>query len=164
VDQLSLTLADCVYLLNQLYIMLDLRHAYADPNLVEESALTMRSFKRFLLWYTADEYALKRCQLSSLCAGVVDSSPPDPSLHRRPDGTQDPSEDVNSAYEQLYALDGYHPVSLVLNCGDFGWADYTKGADIVLSDPYAFNVNNRFSSEYKTVCSVFSREASCERA
>lgn len=40
---------------SQLYIMLDLRHAYADAKLVEEAALTMRSFKRFLLWYTADE-------------------------------------------------------------------------------------------------------------
>lgn len=36
--------------------MLDLRHAYADRKLVTEAALAMRSFKRLLLWYTADEY------------------------------------------------------------------------------------------------------------
>lgn len=39
----------------QLYIMLDLRHAYRDKKLVRDAALALRSSKRLLLWYTADE-------------------------------------------------------------------------------------------------------------
>jgi hypothetical protein len=35
--------------------MLDLRHAYRDKKLVREAALALRSSKRLLLWYTADE-------------------------------------------------------------------------------------------------------------
>jgi hypothetical protein len=59
---------------------------------------------------------------------------------------------VSSAYDQLYALDGYHPVSLVLNCGDYHFRPYTKGTDIVLVDPYPFNNDKHWSSQYGTVC------------
>lgn len=72
----------------------------------------------------------------------------------RPDGTQDPFAGVTSAYEQLYALDGYHPVSLVLNCGDYHFAEYTEGTDILLVDTYSFNVDTTISSEYGTVRSI----------
>ena len=45
--------------------------------------------------------------------------------------------DLNStklAYDLLKELDPYHPVSLVLNCQNFCYEEYSSGADIVFEE------------------------------
>jgi hypothetical protein len=49
-----------------------------------------------------------------------------------PDGNSDPLGAAQSTYDLIYELDGYHPVSIVLNCEDYNFSPYVKGADIVI--------------------------------
>lgn len=42
----------------------------------------------------------------------------------------------------------------MLNCEDFHWAEYTAGADIVLTDPYPIADNMTFSKQYGTACNA----------
>lgn len=91
---------------------------------VTEQVNMIKSRPNLLLWYTADE----------------------------PDGTSDPLNATQSAYDLIYSLDGYHPVSLVLNCQDYHFANYAVGADVLLQDPYMLGNNVTFSNEWKTVC------------
>lgn len=91
---------------------------------VTEQVNLIKSRPNLLLWYTADE----------------------------PDGTSDPLNATQTAYDLIYSLDGYHPVSLVLNCQDYHFADYSAGADVLLQDPYMIGNNVTFSNEWKTVC------------
>ena len=62
----------------------------------------IKSRPNLLLWHTGDE----------------------------PDGTSDPLNATSTAYDLIYSLDGYHPVSLVLNCQDYQYTAYTSGTDI----------------------------------
>ena len=55
---------------------------------VTEQVNMIKNRSSLLLWYTGDE----------------------------PDGTSDPLNATKTAYDLIYDLDGYHPVSLVLNC------------------------------------------------
>lgn len=52
------------------------------------------------------------------------------------DGTSDPLNATKITYDLINDLDGggYHPVSLVLNCQDYFFADYALGADILMQD------------------------------
>jgi hypothetical protein len=49
-----------------------------------------------------------------------------------PDGNADPLNATELAYDLIYQMDGYHPVSIVLNCQDYDFSPYVIGADIVL--------------------------------
>jgi hypothetical protein len=49
-----------------------------------------------------------------------------------PDGNSDPQNAAQATYDLIYQLDGYHPVSIVLNCQDYNFSPYVNGADIVL--------------------------------
>ncbi|EIN14572.1 hypothetical protein PUNSTDRAFT_49317 [Punctularia strigosozonata HHB-11173 SS5] len=106
--------------------MADFRDIYQNLSAVSPFVELFRKRKGLLAWYTNDE----------------------------PDGPGDDPAATTAAYEFLYSNDGYHPVSLVLNCWDFHWTDYTSGADIVLSDPYPIAVNTTFSHRYGTVCNA----------
>ena len=55
---------------------------------VTEQVNMIKNRSSLLLWYTGDES----------------------------DGTSDPLNATKTAYDLIYDLDGYHPVSLVLNC------------------------------------------------
>ena len=35
-------------------------------------------------------------------------------------------------YDFIYQMDGYHPVSIVLNCKNYYFSPYVAGADIVI--------------------------------
>ncbi|KAJ7201038.1 hypothetical protein GGX14DRAFT_658778 [Mycena pura] len=79
-----------------------------------------------LLWYTADE----------------------------PDGTSEPLDATRHAYDTVYELDGYHPVSIALNCADYEFTAYASGADVVMPDTYTIANDPRFSAKYNTSCTV----------
>ena len=85
---------------------------------VTEEVNRIKNSPALLLWYTGDE----------------------------PDGTSDPLNATTTAYDLIYSLDGYHPVSLVLNCQDFYWTEYTAGSDIVMQDAYTIGINATFST------------------
>jgi hypothetical protein len=91
---------------------------------VTEQVNLIKSRPNLLLWYTADE----------------------------PDGTSDPVDATTTAYDLIYSLDGYHPVSLVLNCQDYQFASYAAGADIVMQDTYMIGNNVTWSVEWNTSC------------
>ncbi|EGN94785.1 hypothetical protein SERLA73DRAFT_62021 [Serpula lacrymans var. lacrymans S7.3] len=71
-----------------MYLMYDMRFTYMNLTSVTEQVNSIKNRPNLLLWYTADE----------------------------PDGTSDPLNATSNAYDLIYSLDGYHPVSLVLNC------------------------------------------------
>lgn len=93
---------------------------------VTEQVNMIKNRKNLLLWYTGDE----------------------------PDGTADPLNATSSSRALINSLDGggYHPVSLVLNCKDYFFTEYTNGADVVMQDVYPISINGTFSDVYDTPC------------
>lgn len=103
---------------------------YLNLSSLSSQVLASQNRPSLLLWYTADE----------------------------PDGTSDLLSGAQSASERICELDhGYHPVSLVLNCYDFYFEEYTKGTDIVLQDVYAVDINASWSTVYNTEVSLITR-------
>jgi hypothetical protein len=107
-----------------LLLMYDMRWTYKNLSLLSQQVDNLKSRKSILLWYTADE----------------------------PDGQGDPLNATSLAYNKIKELDPYHPTSLVLNCYNFYYEQYTSGTDVVLSDPYPIAVDTSYSAQYHTVC------------
>ncbi|KAF7366728.1 hypothetical protein MSAN_00930900 [Mycena sanguinolenta] len=107
-----------------LYLVYDMRHTYKDHAALTAEVNMIKHRSNLLLWYTADE----------------------------PDGTSEPLEAPRAAYDAIYELDGYHPVSLALNCADYEFAGYTWGADIVMPDTYTIGNDPTWSVKYDTRC------------
>jgi hypothetical protein len=82
-------------------VVYDFRHTYRNPQAVASDVSRFKNKPALLSWYTADE----------------------------PDGTSDNPVDVEEAYKLIQSLDPYHPVSLVLNCADYGLEYYEKVLD-----------------------------------
>jgi len=101
---------------------------------VEEEVSRIKSRKNLLLWYTADE----------------------------PDGWDDPFDAVSLAYDKLYDVDGYHPVSLVLNCQDYEFEGYATWADIVMQDVYVIGINATYSVVWDTECTPDYCDCGCD--
>ncbi|KAM0811194.1 putative Glycoside hydrolase subgroup catalytic core [Seiridium cardinale] len=91
-----------------------------------EQVERIRSRRSLLVWYQSDE----------------------------PDGKSNPINSTGIAYDKIRELDPYHPASLALNCYDFYYSDYAKGADIILPDVYPISVNTSYSDVYGTVCNA----------
>ena len=87
-----------------------------------------------LLWYTADE----------------------------PDGWEYTLNSTKRAYDTIRALDLYHPVSLVLNCKDFYYAEYSAGADIVFEDAYPIGINATYSYTWNVACNATYGDCGCD--
>ncbi|KAG1824197.1 hypothetical protein EV424DRAFT_1538222 [Suillus variegatus] len=68
-----------------------------------------------------------------------------------PDGNSDPLDAAQSTCDLIYKLDGYHPVSTVLNCQDYNFSPYINGANIVLYYAYLIGINTTFSPMRHTV-------------
>lgn len=66
------------------------------------------------------------------------------------------------AYDQINELDGYHPISLVLNCEDFHFREYITGADIILQDTYPIAINATYSTIYDTPCTPDYGDCGCD--
>ena len=117
-----------------MYLMYDMRWTYMNSTSVTEQVNALKNRPNLLLWYTGDE----------------------------PDGTSDPLDATTKAYDLIYSLDGYHPVSLVLNCQDYYWIDYTAGTDIVMHDVYMVGNNVSYSNQWNTVCTPDYGDCGCD--
>ncbi|KAF8895871.1 hypothetical protein CPB84DRAFT_1963145 [Gymnopilus junonius] len=107
-----------------LFLVYDMRHSYQDLTSIAQEVKSIMNHRSLLLWYTADE----------------------------PDGPGDPLDATQAAYNLIYSLDGYHPVSAALNCADYYFEEYASGADIILPDVYMIGNNVNFSLKYNTPC------------
>ena len=79
-----------------------------------------------------------------------------------PDGTFDPLNATKTTYDLINELDGYHPVSLVLNCENFNFPSYVQGADVVMQDAYPIAINATFSVEWHTPCTPDFGDCGCD--
>jgi hypothetical protein len=66
------------------------------------------------------------------------------------------------AYDQLKELDPYHPVSLVLNCQNFYYEEYSSGADIVFEDAYPVSINATYSIPWGVPCNLTYGDCGCD--
>lgn len=90
--------------------------------------------KNLLLWYTGDE----------------------------PDGTSDPLNATKITHDLIDELDGYHPVSLVLNCENYFFEEYVTGAEVIMADPYTIGNNATFSTTWHTPCTPDFGDCGCD--
>ncbi|KAF4611870.1 hypothetical protein D9613_003961 [Agrocybe pediades] len=125
-----------------LYLMYDMRNTYMNATAVTQEVNRIKSRPNLLLWYTGDE----------------------------PDGTSDPLDATAKASNLIQSLDGgdgkggagYHPISLVLNCENFHYTEYTSGTDIVMQDTYMIGNNVTFSSQWGTPCTTDYGDCGCD--
>ncbi|KAH9932841.1 hypothetical protein B0H21DRAFT_760442 [Amylocystis lapponica] len=117
-----------------MYLMYDMRWTYQNTTAITEEVNRVKNSPALLLWYTGDE----------------------------PDGTSDPLNATSIAYDLIYKLDGYHPVSLCLNCENYYWNEYSAGADIVMQDAYPIGNNVTFSSQWGTACTPEYGDCGCD--
>lgn len=102
---------------------------------VTEEVNRIKNSPALLLWYTGDE----------------------------PDGTSDPLNATTATYDLINSLDGYHPVSLVLNCENYFWPEYTAGSDIVMQDTYMIGINATYSVVWVRARHLLFPFVSCSR-
>lgn len=117
-----------------LWLMYDMRWTFKNLSLVTSQIEHLKARKSILLWYTGDE----------------------------PDGVSDPFNSTVLAYDVIKKLDPYHPTSLVLNCDNYFYAEYAKGADIILTDPYPIAQNATFSTLWNTPCNSTYGDCGCD--
>jgi len=118
----------------ELYVMYDMRHTYKNNTSITNQLSLLQNHPSLLLYYTADE----------------------------PDGWCDPLSATKTSYDHIRSLDPYHPVSLCLNCANFYFDEYSRGADILLEDTYPIAVNTSFSTVYHTPCNTTYGDCGCD--
>ncbi|KAF8970629.1 hypothetical protein BDZ97DRAFT_54254 [Flammula alnicola] len=125
-----------------LYLIYDMRNTYMNATAVTEEVNRIKSRPNLLIWYTGDE----------------------------PDGTSDPLDATLKASNLIQSLDGgdgsggagYHPVSLVLNCENYFFTEYSSGADVLSQDTYMIGNNATFSSQWGTPCTEDYGDCGCD--
>ncbi|KAE9961843.1 hypothetical protein BLS_001260 [Venturia inaequalis] len=117
-----------------LWLMYDMRWTFKNLTLVTSQIEHLKARKSVLLWYTGDE----------------------------PDGVSDPFNSTTLSYDLIKKLDPYHPTSLVLNCDNYFYAEYAKGPDIILTDPYPIAQNATFSTLWNTPCNSTYGDCGCD--
>ncbi|KAF8440010.1 hypothetical protein L210DRAFT_857297 [Boletus edulis BED1] len=117
-----------------LYLIYDMRSNYQNLTAVTQQVQAYSSLPNLLLWETAHE----------------------------PDGSADPFSAARSTYDLIYEMDGYHPISIVLNCEDYNFAPYVEGADIVLEDAYPVGINATFSPVWHAECTPDFGHCGCD--
>ncbi|KAG1797108.1 uncharacterized protein HD556DRAFT_274370 [Suillus plorans] len=117
-----------------MYIVYDMRSNYQNLTVVAQQVKTYASVPNLLNWETAHE----------------------------PDGNSDPIGAAQSTYDLIYKLDGYHPISIVLNCQDYNFSPYVNGADIILHDAYPIGINATFSPVWHTACTPDFGHCGCD--
>ncbi|KAG2076804.1 hypothetical protein BDR04DRAFT_1089043 [Suillus decipiens] len=117
-----------------MYIVYDMRSNYQNLSAVAQQVNAHASIPNLLNWETAHE----------------------------PDGNSDPLNAAQATYELIYQLDGYHPVSIVLNCQDYNFSPYVNGADIVLQDAYPIGINATWSPVWNTECTPDFGHCGCD--
>jgi hypothetical protein len=111
----------------------DMRGYYQNISSLVDQIHSIKDHSALLLYYTADE----------------------------PDGAQDPLNGTKIAYDAIKSIDQYHPVSLVLNCKNYYFEEYTSGADILMEDAYPVGINSTFS-KWGTVCNSTYGDCGCD--
>lgn len=117
-----------------IYVMYDMRWTYKNLTSVKQQVARYKSRKNVLTWYTGDE----------------------------PDGNGDPLDATTLAYDAIKEADPYHPVSLVLNCDNYHYKEYSAGADIIMTDPYPVGTNMTFSRRHNTFCNSQFGDCGCD--
>ena len=79
----------------------------------------------------------------------------------RPDGWQHPFEDPVRVRNLIRTIDPYHPVSVTLNCQNYYFGEYTRGADFIMEDVYPIGVNGTFS-KWGTPCNTTYGDCGCD--
>ena len=69
-----------------------------------------------------------------------------------PDGSEDPVSTLVSTTAYINTLDPYRPSSLILNCQDYFFTNYSEGAPILMQDTYPIGINATYSTVYNTSC------------
>ncbi|KIJ05253.1 hypothetical protein PAXINDRAFT_103852 [Paxillus involutus ATCC 200175] len=83
-------------------------------------------------------------------------------IAREPDASSDPVTTARNTYDLIHQMDGYHPVSIVLNCEDYDFAPYVEGTDIVVQNAYPIGINATFSPVWHTECTPNFGHCSCD--
>ncbi|KAK4646264.1 hypothetical protein QC761_209000 [Podospora bellae-mahoneyi] len=113
--------------------MYNLRYGYKNLSYVEENVLWARDKEGLFAYWTADE----------------------------PDGWQDPFHLPVAARSRIRELDPYHPSVITLNCQNYHFAQYSSGADILMSDVYPIGINATFS-KWNTACNLTHGDCGCD--
>ncbi|KAK0127287.1 hypothetical protein ONS96_006837 [Cadophora gregata f. sp. sojae] len=117
-----------------LFNIYEMRFAFQNSTRINDQVALWKNRTTLLMWYTADE----------------------------PDGWAYNLNSTKLAYDQLRELDPYHPVSLVLNCQNFYYAEYSSGADIVFEDAYPVSINATWSIPWNTPCNLTYGDCGCD--
>ena len=117
-----------------LWVMYDMRWTYTNLTSVQSQVSTLQNRKSLLLWYTGDE----------------------------PDGNSDTLNATKRTYDFIKGMDPYHPISLVLNCYNFYYANYSAGADIIMEDVYPISNNLSWSTQWNTTCNTTYGDCGCD--
>ncbi len=117
-----------------LFNVYDMRFAFMNSTRISEQVALCQNRTTLLMWYTGDE----------------------------PDGWMYALNSTKLAYDQLKELDPYHPVSLVLNCQNFFYEEYSSGADIVYEDAYPVAINATWSIPWGTPCNLTYGDCGCD--
>jgi len=96
--------------------------------------MRVRNRTNLLLYYTADE----------------------------PDGSEDPSSAPASTTAYINSLDPYRPSSLILNCQDYFFTNYSEGTPILMQDTYPIGINATYSTVYNTSCTREVGDCGCD--
>ncbi|KAH7906070.1 hypothetical protein BJ138DRAFT_1117903 [Hygrophoropsis aurantiaca] len=117
-----------------LYLIYDMRSVYQNLSAVAEQVDALMTYPNLLSWETAHE----------------------------PDGNSDPFGAAKAAYDLIYQMDGYHPISIVLNCENYNFSPYVEGADIVIEDAYPLGINATYSPVWHTPCNDTFGHCGCD--
>ncbi|CRG91005.1 hypothetical protein PISL3812_08053 [Talaromyces islandicus] len=112
----------------------DMRGTYQNLTSVEEQVNLAKDYSTLLTWYTADE----------------------------PDGNQDPLNATSLAYDTITKIDKYHPVGVVLNCQNYFFEEYSRGADFLMEDAYPIGINATWSQKWDTPCNTTYGDCGCD--
>ncbi|KAH8799477.1 hypothetical protein F5884DRAFT_812326 [Xylogone sp. PMI_703] len=114
--------------------MYDMRYTFTNITFVEEQVTMFHNRTSLLMWYTGDE----------------------------PDGAGNALNSTKLSYKAIKKIDPYHPVSLVLNCADFYFKQYTAGTDIIMEDAYTVGINATWSKQFLTPCNATYGDCGCD--
>lgn len=108
------------------------------------------------------KYIISEIRHSSVRRGVsLLDSYEGTNMVRRPDGWQDPFNGTVAAYDLIRSIDPYHPVAVTLNCQNYYFDEYTRGADIIMEDTYPIGVNGTYS-KWGTPCNLTYGDCGCD--
>ncbi|KAK0626400.1 hypothetical protein B0T14DRAFT_424224 [Immersiella caudata] len=114
-----------------LKFMYNLRERYKNLTEVHDNVLAARDAESIFAYWSADE----------------------------PDGWQDPFSAPMLAYDLIRSLDPY--ATVVLNCQNYYFAEYSAAADILMADVYPIGINSTFS-KWGTECNITHGDCGCD--